>query len=258
MGRTTVVSKLTYSEKSFSFAVLYLGQQHMVGSISLDMDRASFDQLQAQLAAEFRNANLGDVLNLIQTFGPEKFSFKHLFKDEKLKIYKEILARSYPAVESAIQDYYEDNYQLMNGMLKDDIPVPDNWKGVTQFVVELALHRFFENGKLSVRELRNLATEHQLWRVQFIDLQRLELVSGERIFAELKKIELTADGAETLRRLAGTLEVLVQLGIRPELWKSQNHYFHMAQSHVEAGWAGVDEGWKTNFLELGRWLKVAV
>ncbi len=258
MGRTTVVSKLTYSEKSFSFAVLYIGQQNMIGSIALDMDRASFDQIQEKLSAAFLNANFGDVINLIQTFGTEKFSFKHLFKDEKMKIYKEILARSYPAVESAIQDYYEDNYQLMNGMLKDDIPVPDNWKGVTQFVVELALHRFFENGKLSVRELRYLAGEHQLWKVQFIDLQRLEFVSGERVFAELKKIELTADGAETLRRLAGTLELLAQLGILPELWKSQNHYFHLAQSHVEAGWIDVDEGWKTNFLELGKWLKVAV
>ncbi len=258
MGRTTVVSKLTYSEKSFSFAVLYLGQQHLVGSISLDMDRAAFDQLQAEMSAAFRHANLGDAISLIQGFGTEKFSFKNLFKDEKLKIYKQILARSYPAVESVIRDYYEDNYQLMNGMLKDDIPVPDNWKGITQFVVEQALHRFFENGKLSVRELRHLAAEHQLWKVQFIDLQRLKLVSGERIFSELKKIEASSEGTEQLRRLSGTLELLAQLDILPELWKSQNHYYHKAQSHHDTGWDGIEEAWKAAFLNLGKWLKVVV
>lgn len=258
MGRTTVISKLTYSEKSFSFAVLYLGQQHMVGSISLDLDRPSFEQLQLKMTTAFRAASLVEVINLIQMFGSERFSFKNLFKDEKLKIYKEILARSYPAVESAIQDYYEDNYQLMNGMLKDDIPVPDNWKGVTQFVVELALHRFFENGKLSVRELRHLAEEHKLWKVQFIDMPRLELVSGNRIFAELKKLEPTTEHIEVLRRLAGTLEVLAQLGIQPELWKSQNCYFLKAQNFIETDWEGVEEDWKSAFLELGRWLQVAV
>ncbi len=257
VGRTTVVSKLTYSEKHFSFAVLYLGQQHMVGSISLDMPKAAFDRFQAELSTAFRSANLGDVISLIQDFGPEKFSFKNLFKDEKLKIYKQILAHSYPAVETAIRDYYEDNYQLMNGMLRDDIPVPDSWKGITQFVVEQSLHRFFENGKLSVRELRHLAGEHQLWGVQFIDIQRLKLVSGERIFAELKKIEQNAEGVENLRRLSGVLELLAQLGILPELWKSQNLYFQLSQKHRAENWADVGVEWRKGFLELGRWLKVA-
>lgn len=258
MGRTTVVSRLTNSEKNFSYAVIYLGQHHMIGSISLDMDRAAFDKLQAQMTDSFRNATLVDVIDLIQNFGTERFSFNNLFKDEKVKIYKQILAKSYPAAETAIQDYYEDNYQLMNRMLKDDIPVPDNWKGITQFVVEQSLHRFFENGKLNVRELRNLAAEHHLWGVQFIDMQRLKLVSGERIFAELKKNKANAEGTESLRRLAGTLEVLAQLGILPELWKSQNCYFQMAQHHFTSNWEDADEAWKTAFLELGKWLKVAV
>ncbi|MBI1226158.1 MAG: DUF3536 domain-containing protein [Bacteroidetes bacterium] len=258
LGRTTVVSRLTYSEKHFSFAVLYLGQHHMIGSISLDMPQGVFDELRAKMDDSFRNANLGDVIDLIQNFGTEKFSFKNLFKDEKVKIYKQILAKSYPAAETAIRDYYEDNYQLMNRMLKDDIPVPDNWKGITQFVVEQSLLRFFENGKLSVRELRNLAAEYQLWKVQFIDLQRLKLVSGERIFAELKNIDTDTEGTENLRRLAGTLELLGQLGILPELWKSQNRYYRMAQRHLAYNWADIEESWKAEFLELGKWLKVAV
>jgi alpha-amylase/alpha-mannosidase (GH57 family) len=256
LGRTTVVSKLTYSEKHFSFAVLYLGQQHMVGSISLDMPQTTFNQFQLELSTAFRSANLGDVISLIQSFGDEKFSFKNLFKDEKLKIYKQILANSYPAVESAIKDYYEDNYQLMNGMLRDDMPVPGNWKGITQFVIEQSLHRFFENGRLSVRELRHLAGEHQLWGVQFIDLKRLKFVSGERIFAELKKIGANGEVVENLRRLSGILEVLAQLEILPELWKSQNLFYQLSQKHREENWAGVAPDWKKAFLELGRWLKV--
>ncbi len=256
IGRTKVTSKLTYSEKHFSFAVLYLGQQHVVGSISLNMPRAVFDRFHAELSSAFLSANLGDAINLIQDFGADKFSFKNLFKDEKLKIYKQILANSYPAVETAMKDYYEDNYQLMNGMLKDDIPVPGSWRGVTQFVVEQALHRFFENGKLSVRALRHLVGEQTLWGVQFTDVKRLKHASGERIFAELKHITPDAEGAENLRRLSRIIEILGQLDILPELWKSQNHYFQLAEKHLAAGWVGVSEEWKMRFLELGKWLRI--
>lgn len=258
VGRTTVVSKLTYSEKHFSFAVLYLGQQHMVGSISLGMPRSLFDRLQADMAKAFRDSNLGDVIGLVQGFGPEKFSFKNLFKDEKLKIYKQIMARSFPAVEGPINDYYEDNFQLMNGMLNDGIPVPESWKGVARFVVEQSLHRFFENGKLSVRELRRQATECKLWNVQFTDIQRLTFISGERVFMELKKMGTLAEDAANLKRLSEILEILGGLGIVPELWKSQNLYFQMAQSHVRNDWEGLDPVWKTAFLNLGKWLRVVV
>jgi hypothetical protein len=61
---------------------------------------------------------------------------------------------------------------------------------------------------------------------------------------------------EGLRRLTGVLEALSQLGIRPELWKSQNLYYQMAQNFQNDGWENIDETWKAAFLKLGIWLKV--
>ena len=256
LGRTTVISNLTHSEKYFSFAVLYLGQQNMIGSISLEMSRKQFDKLSGDMVDAFRSANLGDVINLLQTFGTEKFSFKNLFKDEKRKIYQEILEKSFPPVETVIKDYYEDNYQLMSGMVKSDIPVTEGWKGITQFVINRQLHQFFDNGKLIVRELQFLASEFTRWSVYITDLQRLNLSAGERIFIELKKINENEEGQEGLKKLAGILESLSLLGIRPELWKSQNLYYQMALRLRESGWKGVDKNWKTAFLKFGMLLKV--
>ncbi|MBI5914552.1 MAG: DUF3536 domain-containing protein [Bacteroidetes bacterium] len=255
-GQTTLVSKLTYSEKHFSFAVLYLGQQNMIGSISLDMPKTDFDLYQQQISDAFRNSNLGDVISLLQSFGPEKFSFNNLFKDEKRKIYRQILARSFPTVETVILDYYEDNYQLMNGMAKSGIPVPESWKGITQFVIGNELHRFFENGKMSVRQIKHIVGEYARWSVQLTDVQRLKFVSGERIFSELRKIESTAEGSEGLRKLTGVLEALAQLNIWPELWKSQNLFYQMAQNFRKDDWQEVEVAWKAAFLKLGKLLKV--
>jgi alpha-amylase/alpha-mannosidase (GH57 family) len=255
-GRTTVISRLTYSEKSFSFAVLYLGQQNVIGSISLDMDRHTFDRLHAEMAEAFRNANLGDVINLLQTFGPEKFSFKNLFKDEKRKIYQQIMEKSLPPVEIAIRDYYKDNYQLMNGMLKSDIPVPESWKSITQFIINRELHRFFESGKLNVREIQFLTSEFSRWNVHLTDVLGLSFTAGERIFAELQRADTTEDGWEVLNKIVGILESLHQLGLEPELWKSQNSYYQLTQSHQSDNWKDIHKDWKTTFLRLGELLRV--
>ncbi len=256
LGRTTVISNLTHSEKYFSFAVLYLGQQNMIGSISLEMPRAKFDKMHHEMVDAFRSANLGDVINLLQVFGPEKFSFKNLFKDEKRKIYQEILEKSFPPVETVIKDYYEDNYQLMSGMAKSDIPVPEGWKGITQFVINRQLHQFFNNGKLNVRELQFLASEFTRWSVYITDAQRLNLSAGERIFIELQKIQENEEGQEALTKLASILESLSLLGIHPELWKSQNLYYQMALRFRKNNWKGLDENWKAAFLRFGTLLKV--
>ncbi len=255
-GRTSVTSTLTQSEKRFSFAVLYFGQQNVIGSIALDMDRDVFDKFHAEMAEAFRNANLGDVINTLQSFGQERFSFKNLFKDEKLKIYQQILELSLPQVEFAIGGYYKDNYQLMSGMVKNNIPVPEGWRNITLYVVNRELHRFFEEGKMSVREIQSLVDEFNRWSLHLTDEQSLSLQAGERIFTELQKADSTERKPEPLNRLIGILEALNQLGLQPELWKSQNLYYHLALHYRSNAWKGVSSDWKTSFLRLGELLTI--
>ena len=90
MGRTTLKSRITLSEKRFGFAVLYLGQQHIIGNISIDMEKSTFDELQEKMLRAFRNSELGNVIGLMQEyFGSEKFTIWHLFRDQKRQILQE-------------------------------------------------------------------------------------------------------------------------------------------------------------------------
>ncbi|MEZ4960033.1 MAG: DUF3536 domain-containing protein [Saprospiraceae bacterium] len=257
IGRTTLVSQLTYSEKSFSFVVLYLGQQNMFGNISLDMDRETFDKKQAEITAAFKSTSLGDVIGLMQDFGKEKFSFKHLFKDERRKILNQILERSLPPVETAIRDYYEDNYQLMSGMVQSSIPVTDGWRNITQYIINRDFRDFFENGEMNIRRLKFLAGEFDKWGIQLSDEPGITLAAGERFFEELKKIDNGESGLEQLNLLNTILESLSLLGIRPELWKSQNLYYQMTQGYRRGEWVYVSKAWQEAYLKLGELLKVS-
>ena len=146
IGRTTLQSKITHSNKHFSFAVLYLGQQNMIGYVSLDMKRTVYDEMRAELIQSFESTNLGNVIGEMQAyFGNERFTIWHLFRDEKRKILEEALERSLAKSEMAVRELYNDNYQLMTGMLQSNIPIPESWKNAAQFIINIDFLRLFEN-----------------------------------------------------------------------------------------------------------------
>jgi len=83
-GKTIVQSKITLSKKAFSFAVLYLGQQNIIGNISTDLTEVQFLEAQKALKQEFLTTDLGRVIGSMQSyFKSDKFSIWHLFRDEK-------------------------------------------------------------------------------------------------------------------------------------------------------------------------------
>lgn len=234
LGRTTVMSKTTRSEKHFSFAVLYLGQQNIIGNISLDMSRERFEEMYTLTKQAFRSTNLGEVIGLMQEyFGRERFSIWQLFLDEKRKILRQITESSQEKVEKALRDIYEDNYQLMTGMAMSDIPVPRYYRSALEFVINHDLLEVFENGNLSPRRLRSLYAEFRRWNIQLTDEQAFKLAVEERLFRELQDLENEVADLDRLNTLIRVLETVEQLDINLEFWKSQNLYFSLRKAYED-------------------------
>ncbi len=258
MGRTVVKSKITHSDKHFSFAVLYLGQQNIIGNISTDMTLATFDEMQQRISVAFRDHNLGEVISIMQTyFGSQTtYTLWHLFNDEKRKLLHDLTEKNLLQAENALREFYNDNYQLMSTMQQSDIQVPDAYKNAVQFIVNTDLHRYFEQDLMSQEELQRLSDEFKKWNIEFNSKQSLKLAASERIFNEIKKIETGESSIEHLQLLNFIAERLAQIGVKLNNWKSQNQYFSMLKSHRNGEWWWVNETWRSEFVKLGTWLKV--
>jgi alpha-amylase/alpha-mannosidase (GH57 family) len=255
LGRTTVQSKTTRSEKHFSFAVLYLGQQHIIGNISLDMGRERFDEMADKARQAFRSTDLGEVIGLIQQyFGQERFSIQQLFRDEKREILLQITESSQTQVEKALRDIYEDNYQLMTGMAMSDIPVPAYYRSALEFVLNHDLLQVFENGDLNPRRLRSLYAEFRRWNIRLTDEQAFQLVVEERVFRELQRLEQEEADLDQLHTLIRVLETVEQLDINMEYWQSQNLYFSLQQAYERGERAFENEEWREAFRRMGELL----
>jgi hypothetical protein len=257
-GRTTVISKITSSRKHFSFAVLYLGQQNMIGNISIDMNQETFDQMNRKMVAAFRGTHLGEVLGLMQEyFGPQKYSIWHLFEDEKRKILKQITDQSLEKAELAYRDIYNDNYQLMRGIRIADIPVPEAYLHAVQFVINADLKAFFGQESLQdVAELQRILRQQKKWNVPFTEVSTHNLLISERIYQELKKLEQSKLSLAQLNCLLSVMETIYNSGLDPDIWKSQNLYFSMLKGYRNGVWVFSSEEWGNAFIKLGEFLEV--
>jgi len=258
LGRTTVHSKTTHSQKHFSFAVLYLGQQNIIGNISIDMSKATFNEAAQALKSAFEGTNLGAVIGYMQHyFGPEKFSIWHLFRDEKRKILREITSKSLLHMERTLRDYYNDNYQLMTGIVRSDIPLPSEFTNAAQVILNKDLRNFFQSSDLNLRDLIVIARDIEKWQVNITDRAGLSLEAGECIYRQLQQI--LSEGVHAIVRtqqLNAIMEIVWNMGIQIDLWKSQNLFFSMLKTYQKLPNEQQNRDWESDLFQLGKHLGV--
>lgn len=257
LGRTTVHSKITYSDKHFSFAVLYLGQLSIIGNISLDMSRETFEKMADEIVPAFSKSDLGTTIGIMQKyFHAETFNISHLFKDEKRKIINEITDHSLRQVEASFREIYNDNYQLMTVIEQTDIPLPAAFLNVAQFLLNQDIQNLFSNGNFNPRELERINGESKRWNLKFTNKQSFRLAASERIFAEIKKLEIGEAQLRSLENLVSILEAIEQTGMQVDFWKSQNLYFSMLRGYQNGEWVFASKEWEAGFKKLGELLRV--
>ncbi len=257
LGNTRVRSRVTLSEKEFSFAVLYLGQQNIIGNISIDMSEAEFDEMSEKLLAAFEESNLGLMISLtMQYFGPNKYNLWHLFKDEKRKVLNMIMERSLSQVETSFRRIYNRDYQLINSLATDNIPIPNAYRTTLQYVLNVDLRNALLDKQIDLDELGRIADEFQKWDLTLDDSLYLEQHASEMISKALLRIEKHPDDIQRLIRLNTFFDYLDQFKLKPGLYKSQNLYFELSIDKELMGSATKE--WKEEFLTLGKKLGIKV
>ncbi len=257
-GRLSIRSRLSHAEKTFCFAVLYLGQQHIIGNISATMNRSTFDAMYQRSAKAFKSANLGESIGVLQEyFGPEKFTIATLFSDEKIKIIKEITDYSLSLAESNFRNVFNDNYQLMTALYDANLTLPDAWRNIASYVLNADLLEFFEDDdSTETRTLRRIADDLQRWNIKLADTEAVQHAIGERIYREIEKIEMDESSVARVNWLNDVLTIVNDMGLKPVIWRSQNVFYLHTKGYRKGLWVFISEEWKTALMRLAGLLKV--
>ncbi len=257
IGQIHLRSKIIHSERTFCYAVMYLGQQNVFGSLSAEMPKDVFEVMREKLIEAFRRPNIGQVFSLMNTyFNGERFSIWELFTDEKQRILNEMLYTSMESSAINLKEIYEDNYQLMLALKGEEMAIPGAFHTAAEFVINRELTAFFEAEKLDSQKLEKLSLELERWDIRISNRSVIDLIAGERIFEEVKKITLSHASHVQMTNLLIIVETLEKMGIKPNVWKSQNVYFRMTQGLKARNWDFHSSEWKHSFIKLGDYLKV--
>jgi alpha-amylase/alpha-mannosidase (GH57 family) len=258
-GRLHIRSSITGSKRDYCFAVLYLGQQHIIGNISETMNRSTFEEMWTRSSTAFRNANLGEVIgSLQQYYGPDKFTLGSLFADEKIKIIKAITESSMIVAESTFKNVFNDNYQLMTGLLTERVPIPDTWRNVAAYVLNTELLDFFKFPEtLDPRRLRRISADIKRWQIKLTDPDAVHLAAGTRIYNEISKINMDESSLIRVHWLNEVINTIQdQTDLLPDVWRSQNVFYLFTKGYRKGQWVFANADWQAAFERLAGLLKV--
>lgn len=257
-GRLAIRSRLSHAKKTFCFAVLYLGQQHIMGNISRDMNRATLDAMWQRASTVFRDANIGETIGILQEyFGPEKFTLPSLFTDEKIKIIQDITQSSLSIADSTFRNVFNDSYQLMTGLQSSGLTLPDAWRNIAAYVLNADLLGFFENDHVGdIRTLRRIADDLRRWNVKLTDLEAVRHAVEERVYREIGKIEMDESSAARMEWVSDVLTVVQEINLKPIVWKSQNVFYLLTKGYRKGEWVFLNKEWQAAFERLAELLKV--
>ena len=258
IGMVSIKSLRTHSNRNYGFAVLYFGQHQILGNILEDMDSATYQTMRNGILEAFRDGRIGDVIGSMQSyFGPQKYTIWHLFRDEKRRVMDEIMRESMIKVEQSFRRIYDNDYQLLSALKKDNIPIPTAYRSTIEFVLNTDLIRFLKESDNNLAEIHQLLDEFRKWGVKLDERQYFDHFAGERIYKELLRIQSNIEDIELYKRLNEFFGLIKGFAIKPNLDKSQNVYFNMAQNQVLIDDSILDDkDWQEQFGLLGKNLKV--
>ncbi len=117
IGRCRITSNLTEETEEVCFAALHFGDHNVTAAVerSTPQDLPAFDDLKQKCSAAVTQANLPEVVRLIDSFfGGSPYSLASLFRDDQRRILRVILNSTLSEVEDSLVKIYEEHASLLH------------------------------------------------------------------------------------------------------------------------------------------------
>ncbi len=230
IGTTNVSSKVTLSQKEFSFVVLYLGQHHLIGGTTKALKDGEFDNLSKLLKEAFDKSNIARVTDLIkENFKEHNFSFFQMFKDEQLKLVNQFLMQSEDQAYDSYRKIYDINYNIMNVMKYENLVIPDILTKNLEMVINVELKDTLTDKAFNLERFTQLVDEVVKWKVK-LDEDILNKVLQQVLEDQLQEFEGVPAKTECLKNVIAILQLTEKIRLNPNLINVQNSVYHLAEN----------------------------
>ncbi len=234
-GFTRVRSRVTLSQKKFSFAILYLGNHHLIGSTSNTLSPEDFETIAQKAAVAFDSGNLSECIDIIKkNFQEKSFSYFDLFKDQQMRLLQRVIGEHEERAMASYEKIYDSSYSLLNLMNSGHLGVPKILQRNLETVFEHKLEEIFldELKPLNFTRLEQYVQSIEKWHVNtYLDYDRLNYLATNRLVARIDKVNEDTKREAWLKGTHQYLVLLERIGIHPEINKLQDFIFHLVKEN---------------------------
>ncbi len=227
IGRCRITSNLTEETEEVSFAALHFGDHNVTAAVerSTPQDLSAFDDLKQKCSAAVTQANLPEVVRLIDSFfGGSPYSLASLFKDDQRRILRFILNATLSEVEDSLVKIYEEHASLLHFLNASGLPKPPALTMAAGFAINAGLRRALEEEPIDLARVRSLISLAKSDGV-VLESHALRYLTDQhmkRAMVQLQAKPLEPDSLDHALTLARTLR---ELPFELNLWQAQNIWY---------------------------------
>jgi len=263
IGRCRISSNLTEETEEVCFAALHFGDHNVTAAVerSTPQDLTAFDDLKQKCSAAVTQANLPEVVRLIDSFfGGSPYSLASLFKDDQRRILRFILNSTLSEVEDSLVKIYEEHASLLHFLNASGLPKPPALTMAAGFAINAGLRRALEEEPIDLPRVRSLISLAKSDGV-VLESHALRYLTDQHMKRAMVRLQSKPLEPESLEHALTLARTLRELPFELNLWQAQNIWYDTlikANRFLLGVEASAAERWRENFLELGRQLSIAV
>ncbi|WP_347272666.1 DUF3536 domain-containing protein [Candidatus Kuenenia sp.] len=265
LGKTQVVSGITWEEAVIVFAVIHLGDHNVSGGVKDFTTDEEFSNIFKEIRSIFDRGEIPDVIRRMDHyFGDYSYSLGHLFKDRKRMILDQILQSTMKEIEVSFKMIYENNYSLLNFFHYLQAPPPRPLFLTAEYTVNRDLINIFSaEEEMSLEKLENLINETKRWPFT-IDKDAIGFAANVWINSRMERLRKKPSDISLVEEIDAVIKLLNSLSIKLDMWEAQNIYFHIGKNiyHTMKEKSLTEDPrfkrWEEAFKKLGYYLGVKV
>ncbi|MFW6140746.1 MAG: DUF3536 domain-containing protein, partial [Acidobacteriota bacterium] len=262
VGRVKLRSDIVREEDRIGFAVLHLGDHNVVGGVRPYKGEKEFNEMMESVKEQFSRSDITGVISQMDDFFAEnKYSLWHLFLDKKREVMNRILEDTLKDIEGNFQRIFERHYPTLQAMKEMKIPLPTTLAAPVEFILNKDFHDLLSQESLNIEKLRKLADEFKRWSFT-PDQAALSLLAKQKLNQFMGKVLESPQDVGLLKTVEELVHLFSRLGIKPDLWESQNVYFRLTTAHFPEMENRAKQGnqqaqeWVDCFRRIGKFLGV--
>lgn len=222
-GRIEMQNTITLAKNTFSFAVLHLGQHHLTGRISQALPESQYQEAERAVTSAFQLSDIEQTLRMMEHFFTgDRFSFEHLFADEKTRILSMLARESISRAEKALIDMYTNTEPLMATMHRDRLPIPRVFRDALGVVLNRKLESVLKKREVSSSQLDSVISKMIHWEVAVSDTAAIQLLAGQVIFRQLTILDQEGYPDVKTRNLILCIQLIQSVYANFDPWQAQN------------------------------------